>query len=65
MVKKCSSLDIGKVSGSTDPNRDACRYYVPFNRNKIARKPSAPAIEKGINVLNVALQTLPIFYKST
>ena len=38
---------------------------VLFNRNEIVHKPATPAIDKGTNALNLALQTLPIFSKST
>ena len=43
---------------------DFYTYYVLFTRNEMVHKPSAPAIDKGINALNL-IQTLPMFYKST
>ena len=52
----------GKLHPNTCPH--SC-YNVLFTRNECVHKPSTPAIDKGVNALNLVLQTLPMFSKST
>ena len=59
------SPNYSKVLLKSQIQTHVCRYYVLFTRNKIVHKPSMPEIDKGVNALNLVLQTLPMFSKST
>ena len=63
------STNQSKVLLENQIQTDVSRYYILFTRNKNVHKPSTPAFGinalKGVNALNLVLQTLRMFSKST
>ena len=67
MYSRIFNLDrifISQLDRDKKIQTDVCRYYVLFTRNEIVHKTLTPAFDKGVNALNLVLQTLLMFSRS-